>query len=52
MSGKRSKQIRKATKAAVGLAIDEIWAAFIDLPFRKRILVAWRIIIGRATWKA
>lgn len=48
MNGRVSKKIRKEMKKRQGELIEQFWNAVKNLPFRKRIKLAWKVIVAPA----
>lgn len=48
MNGRVSKKIRKEMNKRQGELIEQFWSAVKNLPFRKRIKLAWKVIIAPA----
>ena len=48
MNGRVSKKIRKEMNKRQGELIEQFWNAVKNLPFRKRVKLAWKVIVAPA----
>ena len=48
MSGRSSKRMRRAVRGVIGEGVASLWNGLAALPFRGRVVLALRMLRGRA----